>query len=397
MSELAIYIHIPFCKRKCVYCDFNTFARIERLMPPMADALSAELTAWGAALKRPRVGSVFWGGGTPSYLPPRHIEAIWRALAAAFELNPDAEITIEVNPDDVTPQRAAAWRALGFNRLSMGVQALDDALLRQMSRRHSVAQARKALTTVKAAGFKNYSFDLIYGWPKQTLAQWQTTLARALEFEPRHISLYSLQVEPTTPLSALIDAGDLPPPNDDLMADMYNAADETLERNGLPNYEISNWAQVGFECRHNLTYWRCGAYIGVGAGAHSSYGGVRFANIKPPTEYIKRAQALAATQTKPTLDSLLNGALIETRTKHAQTPADQIAETIILGLRLKEGVNRAQFKQRFKRELQAVYGRQIKRCVKLGLMQADAAAIRLTRRGRLLSNEVFVQFLNAPD
>jgi len=397
MSELAIYIHIPFCKRKCVYCDFNTFARIERLMPPMADALSAELTAWGAALKRPRVGSVFWGGGTPSYLPPRHIEAIWRALAAAFELNPDAEITIEVNPDDVSPERAATWRALGFNRLSMGIQALDDALLQQMSRRHSVAQARKALTTVKAAGFKNYSFDLIYGWPKQTLAQWRATLARALEFEPRHISLYSLQVEPTTPLSALIDAGELPPPNDDLMADMYNAADETLERSGLPNYEISNWAQVGFECRHNLTYWRNSAYIGVGAGAHSSYGGVRFANIKPPAEYIKRAQALAATQTKPTLDSLLNGALIGTRTKNAQTPADQISETVILGLRLKEGVNRAQFKQRFKRELQAIYGRQIERCVKLGLMQADAAAIRLTRRGRLLSNEVFVQFLNAPD
>ena len=284
----GLYVHIPFCATKCPYCDFNTYAGIEAMMGPYLAALRSEIELWGSLLGGQRLETVFFGGGTPSYLPEGSLAMVMNAIRGAFGLADDAEITAEANPDDLGEEKLASLLEAGVNRLSIGVQSLDDGLLQVLGRRHSAREAVDAFDAARGAGFDNVSIDLMYGLPDQTPEQWGATLDTALGLRPSHISMYCLTLEEGTPMERDATAGRIPVPDGDLAADMYLAAEMKTAEAGLRHYEISNWAIPGRESRHNLLYWRNRPFLGVGPGAHSYLDGHRFHNIRSPREYIRR-------------------------------------------------------------------------------------------------------------
>jgi oxygen-independent coproporphyrinogen-3 oxidase len=289
----------------------------------------------------------------------------------------DIEITIEANPGTVDYDQLCQLRASGVNRLSLGVQSLDDSMLRQLGRIHSADQAREAYNWARQAGFSNVNLDFIFGLPSQTLEHWRQTLQAALEMAPEHLSLYALTVEEGTPLNAQVEDGGITLPEEDLVADMYQLAEDLLAEAGYEHYELSNWGRPGKESRHNLAYWANVDYLGLGAGAHSHLGGHRLANLGEPREYIEK---IASKQSPRESDEEISFDLA-------------MAETVFLGLRRSRGVERRAFATRFGRELDQVYGAAIEDLCQLGLLSADDDGIRLTRRGRLLGNEVFVRFM----
>ena len=269
---MGLYIHVPFCKTKCPYCDFNTYQGIESQMGSYLEAVTGEIRLWGRSLAHPQVRTVFFGGGTPSYLPNGDIAAILEAANDAFVIASDAEVTIEANPGDLNAEACRGLLRQGVNRLSIGVQSLDNGLLQLLGRRHSADGAIEAFQTARSAGFNNVNLDLMYGLPNQSLDQWEDTIARLAALSPEHISLYALTLEEGTPMRLWADQGKIPEPDPDLAADMYDMARRVLAESGYRHYEISNWAQPGQESRHNLIYWRNEPYLGVGPGAHSRLG-----------------------------------------------------------------------------------------------------------------------------
>src|SRR3990170_5784166 len=269
---LSLYIHIPFCTLKCAYCDFNSYAGLKELVRPYVDALIAEITLWAEFARGRPVATVFFGGGTPSLLPLPEVERVTSALRERFELQAGAEVTLEANPGTVDLAYLRSLLALGVNRLSLGVQSFHDDELAALDRIHSAAEAKEAYRWALEAGFHRLNLDLIYGLPEQPMARWQATLEQAIELGPDHLSLYALTVEEGTKLAYDIDHGRLPGPDPDAQAAMYEWSLERLARAGYQQYEISNWSRPGQECRHNLTYWRNGEWLGLGAGAHSHWG-----------------------------------------------------------------------------------------------------------------------------
>jgi oxygen-independent coproporphyrinogen-3 oxidase len=391
-ASFALYVHIPFCQAKCPYCDFNSYAGLEGLMPPYVDALIAEMALWREATNDARVTTVFFGGGTPSFLPLAETERIVVALRHVFRLAQGAEITIEANPGSADSARLDSLRRLGFNRLSLGVQSFQDDELRLLGRVHSAAEAREAHRAARRAGFENVNLDLIYGLPGQSLAAWQRTLAEAVALRPEHLSLYALTLEEGTPLAVDVARGRLPTPDPDLVADMYLWAGEALAAAGYEHYEISNWALPGHRCRHNLVYWHNQPYLGLGAGAHSCLGGFRFAAARDPREYIREVMA---TGPAPSSDGF---AAFLTRLRHLEsvvqiTDARAMAETAILGLRLMEGLSLVAFRRRFGVGLLSVYGPAVAELAAVGLLERANGRLRLTPKGRLLGNEAFERFL----
>ena len=402
-SEIALYIHIPFCQTKCPYCDFNTYAGIEPLIPSYTEALTTEILHWGALLGNPRVSTIFFGGGTPSYVPSQAIESILEAAYSAFQVTSGAEITMEANPGDLLGEGMSSLSQVGINRLSMGVQSLDDSLLKVLGRRHSSQEAVDAYGAARRAGFANVSLDLMYGLPHQTMEQWRDSLNGVLSLSPRyigtsstqpeHLSLYCLTLEEGTPMEQQVRLGELPEPDPDLAADMYLLAEELLGQAGYDHYEISNWARPGKESLHNLTYWHNQPYLGVGPGAHSYLGKWRFHNINSPREYIRHLDNASTPRTA--LDVLSSDAIgnvptvggVETIEQHME-----MAETMMLGLRLEEGMSLEGFAARFGNALPAVYGEQIRELTSLGLLEQSEGVLRLTGQGRLLGNEVFLRF-----
>ena len=284
----SIYLHIPFCKHRCAYCDFNTYAGQESLIPAYVEALIKEIEFIGKyAGQRLEYSTVFFGGGTPSLLTGPQIDSVMSALFSAFNVSADAEVTIEANPGTISPDKLDAIRKAGINRISFGVQSSNTEELRMLERSHDFFTVIEAVSTARKAGFNNLNLDLIYALPEQTLASWQTTVKRVLELQPDHISAYALTLEHGTPFGRWSQRGLLPLPNPDLAADMYEWAMEFLEENGYVQYEISNWAkddrrlttdhgQPSFACKHNLQYWRSLPYLGLGAGAHGYAGGKRY-------------------------------------------------------------------------------------------------------------------------
>ena len=391
--RLALYVHIPFCETKCPYCDFNTYAGIEHMMPAYVEALAVEIERWGDMLGRPAMTTLFMGGGTPSYLPAHDLEAVLSAVRRAFEVTPDAEATMEANPGDLLGDAPVSLAQLGFNRLSVGVQSLDDGLLRLLGRRHTAQDVADAFRAVRRAGFDNVNLDLMYGLPLQSMAQWRDTLDGALALGPEHLSLYCLTLEEGTPMEQQVRLGEIPEPDADLAADMYLHAEELLEREGYRHYEISNWARPGLESRHNLTYWRNGPYLGVGPGAHSYLGRWRFHNLLSPREYVRRMAGQGSTGGAPA--ALSEEAIRQIAVVGGVGRVDdalEMAETMMMGLRLDEGVELASFESRFGRSLDAVFGEQLAELTGFGLLERDDGVVRLTARGRLLGNEVFLRF-----
>jgi oxygen-independent coproporphyrinogen-3 oxidase len=396
MSEgsISLYLHIPFCRSKCAYCDFNSYAGLESLIEPYVGALIAEMELWQEPSRDMSVATVFLGGGTPSLLPLPEMERIVAALRPRFRLAADAEFSCEANPGTVDFPYLQGLRSLGVNRLSLGVQSFHDDELATLGRIHTAAQAREAYHMARQAGFDNINLDLIYGLPRQTMTGWQQTVREAIALQPDHLSLYALSLEEGTPLADAVAHGRLPPPDADLAADMYIWAEDALASAGYQHYEISNWALPGRQCRHNLAYWLNEPNLGLGAGAHSCFGGFRFANVKDPHRYIPLVEESAkgdgrlAEGLAPFLAGLGHIASVE-----QTTAARTMTETVVLGLRLVEGLPLEEFRRRFGQELMSAYGPQVEELEALGLLQRVDGCLRLTARGRLLGNEAFLRFL----
>ncbi len=383
---LAIYIHIPFCQRKCPYCDFNTYAGREGQFDPFVQALANDILQTGEALERPPVRTVFLGGGTPTVLAPQHLRTIFEALHRGFDILPGAEITSEANPGTVDASRFETLRALGVNRLSMGVQSFDDEELRFLGRIHTAEEARAAFHLARQVGFENINLDFMFGLPGQSPDIWRNTLQRAIELEPEHLSLYSLTVEPGTALAAWVARGQVSAPDPDLAADLYEAAQLALAAAGFVQYEISNWArgEMGddllprFAARHNVVYWRNEPYLGFGPGAHGWFGGVRRAVVSDVEAYIRRVDAG---------ESYWN--------LEEPIPLElEMGETMMLGLRLVQaGVERGAFRERFGLDATEAYPEQISALLAAKLIELTPQRLRLTPRALLIGNEVFAAFL----
>lgn len=395
--HVAFYIHIPFCLQRCVYCDFNTYADLLDLRPAYADAVQREIRQMAKHYPEITIASIYLGGGTPSLLAPALIPNILRAIRQSFPLAADAEITLEANPGTVNANTLAALRDAGIQRLSFGVQSTHPDELQLLGRIHTWEDAAAAVTLAQRNGFDNISLDLMFGLPRQTLHRWEQTLERALDLGPQHLSLYALTVEPGTPLAEALDAGQHPVPDPDLSADMYEATSARLLAAGFWQYEISNWAQglapapgiwalppqgiteaIGpWVCRHNLVYWRNQPWLGAGAGAYSWFGNRRWNNPLHPRDYIDAIQA---------------GTALAQQDETIPTPLMQ-GETMMMGLRLAEGVSNARFRQSFGRDLAEQYEPILQRLRAAGLVDWDGERVRLSIKGRLLGNYVFGAFL----
>jgi oxygen-independent coproporphyrinogen-3 oxidase len=378
MYTTALYVHIPFCKTKCTYCAFNSYPGLVHLHHPYVDALRAEMARAGREQGLVRASSLYLGGGTPTVLSAGLLRQILEACQEHLGLSEEAEITAEANPGTLDAAYLSSLREMGINRLSLGVQTLDDRLLRVLGRLHSAAEAIETYRLARQAGLANVNLDLIYGLPGQGLPGWKADLSTVTNLRPDHLSLYCLSLHEGTPLADLIDEGKLPSPDPDLAAEMYEHAEEALARAGYVQYEISNWALPGRECRHNMTYWQNYPYLGFGAGAHSFADGSRYYNVYSPEEYVRRVMCGESPV-----------AAFERIDR-----ATEIGETMIMGLRLCRGVSFQDFERRFGLSLGQVYGAQIREMIDLGLLEDDDRAIRLTARGRLLGNEVFERFLS---
>ncbi len=321
-APFALYVHWPFCVSKCPYCDFNSHVRASVDQDAWRNALLSDLAHEASLLPGRTLGSIFFGGGTPSLMPPATVAAVIDAAATHWRTAPDLEITLEANPSSVEAANFSDLARAGVNRVSLGLQALDDATLGFLGRAHSVAEGVAALGTAQAA-FARVSFDLIYARPEQTAKAWDAELSRALAFGTEHLSLYQLTIEPGTRFATLFQQGKLRPLDDDAAADMFEDTRARLKAAGLPAYEISNHARPGAESRHNLTYWRYGDYAGVGPGAHGRRGGVATLRHKKPENWIA-----AVTRNGHGLQS------------EEPLPAhDRVVEALLMGLRLTEGVD----------------------------------------------------------
>ncbi len=377
VKPLGLYIHIPFCKSKCIYCDFYSLPRAEDRMDRYVSALCrqlAEIAQWTTAHT---VDSVYLGGGTPSYLGEKRLRQILKTVKKHYRLSRDAEITLEANPDSAGDWRALrALRRAGVNRLSLGVQSADDGMLRTLGRPHTFAQAEEAAAAARRAKIKNLSLDLIYGLPGQTLESWKETLEKAAALSPEHLSCYGLKVEEGTPLRDMLETLDLP--DDDAQADMYLWTVERLGELGYRQYEISNFAKPGYESRHNLKYWTLGEYAGFGPGAHSDLGDVRYAYIRDLDAYCLGVEAQG--------DILSENERIP--------PRERDVEYLMLGLRLAKGVSRQEFEYRFRLPFGPVQAA-LERFERSGHAVLRSGRWHLTPEGFLLSNQIIGQCLEA--
>jgi len=392
---ISLYIHIPFCKTKCPYCDFNTYQGIEDLMEPFLESLTLEIELWGRALDHPKVNTVFFGGGTPSYLPQGHIGKILSAAQRAFPLAPEAEITVEANPGDLDQGACRTLLDQGINRLSIGTQSLDNGLLALLGRRHNVDQALAALAAARDAGFSNVNLDFMYGIPKQTVDQWTQTMGMLVDLAPEHVSLYCLTLEDGTPLQKWVADGKFPEPDPDLAADMYHLAEDMLDEAGYHHYEISNWSRPGYPACHNLAYWENRPYLGVGPGAHSSLNRHRFWDVDSPRTYnagVHQWQQVPARVfpdlTGDDLDSIPQVGGFE----HIDTETN-LGETMFLGLRLLDGLDLDVASAQAGTDLAAHFDSQIKESLAAGLLEWDGPRLKLTKPAYLIANQVFTQFV----
>ena len=377
VKPLGLYIHIPFCKSKCIYCDFYSLPRAEDRMDRYVSALCRQLAEIAQRTTAHTVDSVYLGGGTPSYLGEKRLRRILKTVKKHYHLSRDAEITLEANPDS-----AGDWRALrslrraGMNRLSLGVQSADDGLLRALGRPHTFAQAEEAAAAARRARIRNLSLDLIYGLPGQDLAHWKDTLERAAALEPEHLSCYGLKVEEGTPLWDMQEKMDLP--DDDAQADMYLWTVERLGALGYEQYEISNFARPGRASRHNMKYWTLCEYAGFGPGAHSDLGDVRYAYLRSLDTYCAGVEA---------------GVSVLESSEHIPSRERDI-EYVMLGLRLTQGISRQEFENRYRLPFAPIQS-VLERFRATGHAALVGGRWRLTPEGFLVSNQIIGQALEA--
>jgi oxygen-independent coproporphyrinogen-3 oxidase len=400
MSLISLYIHIPFCIHRCGYCDFNTFAGIQELIPAYSQALCEELEIISASIKNPfQIHTIYFGGGTPSLIPVTAMAQILATVYEHFPLIDSPEITLEANPGTISANYLAKVQRLGVNRISLGMQSANQHELTLLERQHTYDDVIRAVQWIRNTGDANINLDLIFGLPEQTLSSWMTSLEAALSLQPEHFSLYALTLESGTPLQHKVLSGLITNPDPDLAADMYEAAAKRLSTAGFVQYEISNWAQRQNDCQylaciHNMQYWRNLPYLGVGAGAHGYIDHFRTVNVAAPKAYINRLQKNGC------INSIEPDQFPSTPATIQFTPIDldtEIGETMMMGLRLvQEGVSASEFQQRFGINLIDRYGSQIDKLITLGLLEwyeGQTLRLRLTVKGRLLGNQVFREFI----
>jgi oxygen-independent coproporphyrinogen-3 oxidase len=439
--EYSLYLHIPFCRHRCAYCDFNTYAGQEAVIPAYVDALCREIEFVGSQLPSPpgrgagseAVHTIFFGGGTPSLLSTRQFDAILHSIRCHFDLS-TPEITVEANPGTCSLAYLQELRSLGINRISFGVQSIHPSELRQLERIHDFYDVIESVNWARQVSFDNLNLDLIFGLPEQSLDRWRATVKQAVSLRPEHLSLYALTIEPGTPFGRWAARGRMPTPDPDLAAEMYEWAGDFLESQGYIQYEISNWARTedenggpkaeenvhpssfilspSYACLHNLTYWRNQPYLGFGAGAHGYAAGVRYSNVLRIKTYIGRMAEIRNSEIEnrasslafsfPNLQSRISNLEFPlspaTTSQHKINQREEMQETMITGLRLTlEGVSADVFHDRFGEELQGVFGKEIDELVTLGLLEwvcdETSEVLHLTPRGRLLGNQVFMRFV----
>jgi oxygen-independent coproporphyrinogen-3 oxidase len=407
---IGIYIHVPFCRSKCYYCDFNSYPGKDSLAGPYFDALFSEIKERSRIIGDRTVRTIFIGGGTPSYVEPRYISELLELCSRCFKIDPGAEISMESNPGTLDIDKLRMYKKAGVNRLSIGLQAWQDRLLSEIGRIHRRQQYIENFEAAAEAGFDNINTDLIFGLPGQSLEDWRETLENVIGLGKgkglRHLSCYSLQIEEGTEFGRRFDNGSLKPADDDLDRKMYKYAVDFLSANGYRQYEISNFAEPGFECRHNLIYWKAGEYAGFGAGAHSYLNKMRFSDPADIMKYINWVNNNVETANK-------HGAAWKPSGDAEYIGKDEaMSEYMILGLRLTEGISPLEFSERFGASLSDVYGDKLEKLMREGLIEAfrktdrisgfvhdwndpDAKDLcyRLTRKGLDLANRAFVEFI----
>lgn len=399
MQLVSIYIHIPFCIHRCGYCDFNTYAGIEGLIPSYIQAVCKEIAYLSSSSHdQILVGTIYFGGGTPSLLPIRDLENILSSIQNHFKLDESIEISVEANPGTVSKKYFQDIKSLGINRLSLGMQSSNQNELDLLERQHNYCDVINAVEWTRAAGLKNLNLDLIFGLPEQSVDSWMANLESAVSLNPEHLSLYALTIEPNTPIYRKVKTGIYPEPDQDVVADMYESASERLADVGFVQYEISNWAlcnQTGgqYTCKHNIQYWRNLPYLGLGSGAHGFINHQRTINILNPRKYVyslthgpERSRSENTFPWTPAVQEI-NPIDVDT----------EIGETMMMGLRLTiEGVSATKFKQRYGMSLQERFGSQIDRLLGYDLLEwvgTDTEILRLSKKGRLLGNQVFKEFI----
>jgi oxygen-independent coproporphyrinogen III oxidase len=376
----GIYIHIPFCRSRCSYCDFATGMYETDIAERYVLALTDEISSWQVITQPALVDTIYFGGGTPSLLSVSQLERIFAAVHSRFDVAEDAEITIEMNPGDAQGRgdKLAGWRNLNINRVSFGAQTFEDEGLRQLGRTHTAADIHRTFDQLREAGFVNINFDLIAGLSGQTLAGWEANLSKALSLRPEHLSLYLLEVHEDTPLADQIRRGMRAPADDELTAEMYRVMIDRLGAAGYEYYEISNFCRRGYEARHNTKYWTGAPYYGFGCSAHSYDGRRRrWSNERDAAKYAQLVKA----RESPIVETI------------ELTEQDAQAESMFLGLRLMRGLDVRTFATRFGSDPREKYRDDLERFGEAGLVEVEGDLIRLTRHGALLSNEVFAAFV----
>lgn len=375
----GIYIHIPFCRRKCSYCDFYSLpqpqpAAMDRYIRSLIKEIEVRASQW----QEYQFSTIYLGGGTPSLLEPAHIQKLLKAIFCHYNLTPDPEISMEANPATVSRQSLQELQIAGINRLSLGVQSFRDNELKLLGRIHGTREVEDTIMALDNAGIKNFNLDLIYGIPGQTLQDWIYNLRMAEKCHPQHISAYLLQLDPSTPLARRIDSGELSAGDEDLEAVMYYSTIDYLSSKGYQHYEISNYASAGFECRHNLIYWQAHEYLGLGAGAVSYQNGKRTMNKTDLNAYLNRTAADDSWATE----------ILE-----VMTGREKLLDAVILGLRMTSGIKPSELLQRFGIDFSREYHAIIEKLEQDGLLITEQDRIRLSRKGYFLSNQVFRCFI----
>jgi oxygen-independent coproporphyrinogen III oxidase len=376
-TDRAVYIHIPFCVSKCHYCDFNSYPGMGDIFDAYAAAVRKEISS--TVDRECCAATLYIGGGTPTVMSDQQIMSMVEAVRTALYLPKTAEATIEANPATADGAKLDALMTSGLNRISFGVQSFEDSLLRGMGRPHSSADSLQAVIDARLSGFHNISIDLIYALPGQSTDTWRDTLRQAINLAPEHVSLYELTIENGTPFAQWFAQGKLSLPDEEDQIEMYAAAESALEAEGYEHYEISNFTKPGSRCEHNQFYWRNDEYYGFGAGAVSYIRGKRTRNVSSPSEYVQRVQD--------------TGSAVDFAEE--LSVEGQMGETVMLGLRMTEGLDMDRFRERYGVDLQSVYSTELARFLEQGLIQMCGSHLRLTHRGTLLSNEVMAEFIRS--
>ncbi|MBU2591130.1 MAG: radical SAM family heme chaperone HemW [Nitrospinae bacterium] len=377
VTDIGIYIHIPFCPHKCGYCSFNSYDRFPHLIPAYVDALKREIRDGSGLIKGRGVSSIFFGGGTPTSIPVDNLTELLELCLERFLIREGAEITIEANPVTVSRSLMSSLRSAGFNRLSLGIQSFNREYLHTLERSHSPEEAVSSFEVARSAGFDNISSDMMFGIPGENLTGWERDLERLISLAPEHISAYNLTVEEGSRFYTYLTRGNIILPGDEAEREMFEAAIDMLTASGYNQYEISNFAKRGSESRHNKIYWRNEEYLGFGAGAFSYLAGERRQNADHIDAYIEGINSG-------------EGLIVSSE---RLTPEGTARETMMMNLRLMEGVDREGFSRRFGIDPYTLYNDEIDDMLSEGLIELDSNRIRLTRRGLIFSNNVFMEFV----